>query len=60
MFYPCGLAFGIFWTARLCVQLFGYSSRLWRYKRFETAVHLGFSCLWLYLSIVFLRVFWAG
>lgn len=54
------LGFGVFWVARLFVQFFGYSSRLWRHKRFETAVHVVFSFLWFYFSFVFLRVYWLG
>ena len=38
-----GLA--IFWTVRLGVQFFGYSSVLWRGKTFETIVHILFSIL---------------
>jgi hypothetical protein len=49
---------GIFWLVRLLVQFFGYSAELWRGKRFETAVHIGFSCLWTYMSAVLLYVCW--
>ena len=52
------LGLGVFWLARLLIQLFGYSARLWRGKRFETAVHVGFVALWSYLSGVFLWVWW--
>lgn len=45
---------GIFWTARLFIQFFGYSSTLWKGKTFETIVHIVFSLLWAYLVIVFL------
>ncbi len=48
------LGFGIFWLVRLLVQFFGYSSELWKGKRFETTVHIIFSFLWGYLSSVFL------
>ncbi len=50
------LGLGIFWVLRLLVQFFGYSSELWRGKRFETAVHIVFSILWVYLSVVFIGV----
>lgn len=50
------LGLGIFWTVRLFVQFFGYSSELWKGKPFETTVHILFSGLWLYLSTVFLWV----
>ena len=48
------LGFGIFWTARLWIQFFGYSSKLWKGKTFETTIHILFSLLWTYLSLVFL------
>lgn len=47
-----GLCF--FWTCRLVIQFFGYSAKLWKGKRFETWVHITFSCFWLYLCILFL------
>jgi hypothetical protein len=47
-----GLAF--FWTARLVIQFFGYSSELWRGKKFETVVHIVFSIFWVYLSATFI------
>lgn len=49
------IAFGIFvfWACRLFVQFFGYSSALWKGKPFETAVHIVFSCLWVFLCITF-------
>jgi hypothetical protein len=46
-----GLA--LFWGARLLVQHLGYSSSLWRGKRFETAVHGVFTVLWSWLTLVF-------
>lgn len=50
------LGLGVFWLARLVTQFFGYSAALWRGKRFETAIHVLFSLLWVYLSGVFLLV----
>ncbi|KXH84569.1 hypothetical protein [Chryseobacterium kwangjuense] len=49
------IAFGlaIFWTVRLFIQFFGYSSELWKGKTFETIVHIIFSLLWVYLSGLF-------
>ncbi len=47
------LGFGIFWTIRLYVQFFVYSTKLWKGKSFETVIHLIFSGLWLYLSLIF-------
>ena len=49
-----GLA--LFWTVRLLIQFFGYSSALWRGKTFETTAHIFFSILWLYFSMVFVLV----
>ena len=51
------LGFGIFWCCRLLIQFFGYSSKLWKGKMFETTVHIVFSILWLYLSAVFTSVY---
>lgn len=49
---------GIFWSIRLIIQFFGYSPKLWKGKKFETVVHICFSLLWIYLSAVFLTIFW--
>ncbi len=43
----------IFWFFRLVIQLFGYSSSLWKGKPFETAIHILFSLLWVFLTAVF-------
>lgn len=48
---------GIFWMARLAIQFFGYSSDLWRGKRLESTVHIIFSVLWLYMSVVFFMIY---
>lgn len=48
------LALGIFWACRLIIQFFGYSSKLWSGKKFETTIHILFSILWTYLSVVFI------
>lgn len=50
------LGFGIFWTSRLLIQLFGYSSQLWKGKKFETFIHIVFTSTWIYLSVIFLTV----
>jgi len=47
-----GLA--VFWGSRLVVQFVGYSSELWRGKRFETSIHIIFSALWVYLTGTFI------
>lgn len=51
------LGLGVFWLVRLMIQLFGYSSKLWKGKKFETIVHISFLCLWTYFSIFF---FWVS
>ena len=48
----------IFWLLRLLTQLFGYSPKLWKGKRFETSMHILFTILWIYLSTLFLIVYW--
>ncbi len=48
----------IFWIIRFFVQFFGYSSELWRGKKFETIVHIVFSIFWAYISTVFFIVYW--
>lgn len=48
----CALLFA-FWLCRMLVQWFGYSPELWRGKRFETTVHILFSCLWITLTATF-------
>ena len=50
------LGCGVFWLARLLVQFFGYSPKLWRGKRFETFMHVLFVGFWSYLSFLFLLV----
>jgi hypothetical protein len=52
------LGIGIFWGARLFIQFFGYSSRLWKGKSFETTVHILFSLFWTYLTAIFIGVYW--
>ena len=51
------LGLGIFWTIRLAVQFFGYSPKVWRGKAFETTVHIVFSILWVYLSVIFISIY---
>lgn len=45
--------FCLFWTLRLAVQIFVFDARLWRGHRFETAMHLAFTCLWAYLAVLY-------
>ena len=50
---------GIFWAFRLFIQFFGYSSELWKRKRFETTIHIIFSFLWTYFTAIFFMCSWA-
>jgi len=50
------LGIGIFWGFRLIIQFFGYSAKLWKGKTFETAIHITFSVLWIYLTTLFFLV----
>ncbi len=47
------LGLGVFWGLRLFFQFFVYSKELWKGKRFESVVHIGFSLLWVYFTVVF-------
>lgn len=47
------LGLSVFWGIRLIIQFFGYSSKLWRGKTFETIAHIIFSLLWVYLTASF-------
>jgi hypothetical protein len=49
----------IFWGTRLIFQFFVYSSKLWKGKLFETIVHVLFSLIWIYLTVIFFMV-WKG
>lgn len=51
----CG-GLAVFWAIRLVFQLFIYSPQLWRGKRFETLVHILFSCFWMYMLWAFARI----
>lgn len=54
------LGLGLFWTTRLITQFFGYSSATWKGKTFETTVHILFAFLWIYLSSIFLLIYFAN
>ena len=43
----------LFWVTRLAFQFFVYSRKVWMGKRFETTMHILFSCLWTYFSTIF-------
>lgn len=48
------LGLGLFWGARWYVQHFVYSPELWRGKRFETGIHVVFSLVWAWMTLIFL------
>ncbi len=48
---------GIFWVIRLLFQFFGYSSKLWKGKTFETSMHILFSFFWFYLTFIFFNIY---
>jgi hypothetical protein len=52
------LGLGIFWIVRLYIQFFGYSSKTWKGKPFETTVHILFSIFWAYISVVFILIYY--
>ena len=51
------LGLGIFFFLRLLVQFFGYSSKTWRGKTFETTVHILFSIFWTYVTAMFIFIY---
>lgn len=51
------LGLAIFWLVRLITQFFGYSSVLWKGKKFETSIHIFLSLFWMYLTIVFFMIY---
>jgi hypothetical protein len=53
------LGFGVFWGVRLFIQFFGYSTKLWKGKAFETTIHIFFSLLWAYLTWTFFKIYLA-
>lgn len=50
------LGFSIFWGLRLLFQFFIYSPKLWKGKTKETIIHILFTLLWIYFTLVFLFV----
>mgnify|MGYP007014089221 CR=1 FL=1 len=51
------LGLGVFWFTRLIFQLFVYSSKLWKRKKFETSMHIIFTLFWIYLSLIFFLIY---
>jgi hypothetical protein len=54
------LGLGIFWGLRALVQWFVYSPDLWRGKRLETTIHILFSVLWVYCTVIFFSIALSG
>lgn len=53
------LGLAVFWTVRLYVQLFVYSTKLWKGKALETIIHILFSLFWAYVSTIFILAYLA-
>jgi len=50
---PVAAGLTLFWAARLYFQWFVYDRSLWRHRAFETRVHVLFTILWTYLTVVY-------
>ncbi|HEV2324403.1 MAG TPA: hypothetical protein VGS10_10690 [Terracidiphilus sp.] len=42
-----------FWLCRLFAQFFAYDAVIWRGNRFRTSMHVFFSVLWCYVTVVY-------
>ena len=51
------LGLGIFFSLRLLFQFFGYSSKTWKGKTFETIVHILFSIFWTYITAIYFIIY---
>jgi hypothetical protein len=54
--YIC-FGLSVFWAIRLYCQFFVYSTLLWKGKKFETGAHIFFTCLWIYLTLIFFIIY---
>jgi hypothetical protein len=50
---PLAAGLTVFWAVRLWFQWFVYERALWRHRAFETRVHVLFTILWTYLTVVY-------
>jgi hypothetical protein len=50
---PVAAGLTLFWAVRLYFQWFVYDRALWRHRAFETRVHVLFTILWTYLTVVY-------
>lgn len=48
----------LFWAARLYIQFFVYDSKLWRGNRLNTVMHVVFSVMWTYYTVVYAAALW--
>lgn len=48
-----------FWALRLYCQWFVYEPRLWRGRPFETTVHVVFTLVWIYFTVVYAAALWS-
>lgn len=51
------LGLGVFWSIRFIFQLLVYSPKLWKGKKFETSMHIVFTVFWIYMSSLFLIIY---
>lgn len=51
------LGLSLFWIVRFVVQFLGYSSLLWKGKKFETTMHILFALAWAYFSTTFVYAY---
>jgi hypothetical protein len=58
--HTIALGLAVFWGIRFVFQFVVYSPQLWRGKLFETIVHILFSLIWAYLTILFFLIFKNG
>ncbi len=50
----------VFWFTRLIFQFAVFSPMLWKGKKFETTMHIIFSVLWAYFTVVFFLIYWGN
>ena len=48
----------VFWGLRMLMQWFFYKPEIWRGHRFNTAMHVVFSLVWIYVTAVFAVALW--
>jgi hypothetical protein len=48
----------VFWATRLVVQWFVYDRQLWVGNRLNTGIHILFTAMWCYLSLVYGWALW--